>query len=444
MIKPLIVSFIVLLFLLLFTEHAFAQNADSDLKIVKTSSEDAKILKETKPQGPHEIPVPQFILKSNDSNFFLTIGGIISPVMGWDIGNNLYNATGSGLCFITNSIPVPAIKGHKADYYINPLNGAVDLQVVGLAGTKNQITGYIKVGTNGSNCNLCVTKAYITWKKFTGGLKNTLMQDANACQPSTIDPEGPSGCISNSSYEINYVSPSYKGFSFAAAIDMPTFYSSNGYYQGKDYPIYDNKQVASNEYADAEQLIPDIPAWIQYQFSPNNRIRLSGLIRNFAYRDLVADKTRHVVGWGSMLSGNIQPCNLLILYYQCAYGAGIGRYVQDIAGLPLSFVPENSNPGKMKASPMMGVNFGATLNISSNLQFNIMGSECRIWGVESQCTAADATCNYKYALYGAVNAFYNITPYLQWGIEYIWGRLKTWNIGGANDNRIQTQIMFTL
>lgn len=39
---------------------------------------------------------------------------------------------------------------------------------------------------------------------------------------------------------------------------------------------------------------------------------------------------------------------------------------------------------------------------------------------------------------------YNITSYLQCGMEYIWGRHVTWNKGGANDSRIQAQIKFTI
>ncbi len=51
--------------------------------------------------------------------------------------------------------------------------------------------------------------------------------------------------------------------------------------------------------------------------------------------------------------------------------------------------------------------------------------------------------NYRSAVYVAANCFYNITSYLQVGIEYLYGRRYTWNMGGANDNRIQTQFQFT-
>ena len=84
---------------------------------------------------------------------------------------------------------------------------------------------------------------------------------------------------------------------------MPTYYSSAGIYRGHDYPKFDGTQVT--DYQDAEQLIPDIPAWVEYSFSQWNRIRVSGILRNFAYKDKIANKTRHMVGWGAMLSGNL-------------------------------------------------------------------------------------------------------------------------------------------
>lgn len=418
-----------------------SQEHSNKLEIVRTTPEVREILHKTKPKENKSIPAPSFVLKSKNNNFILAIGGVISPVLGFDIGNNLYKQDDAGISFVTSAIPVPAQKGHKGDFYINPFgNSSVDIQVVGLSGTPNEITGYVKFGTNGINTNVVLQRAYITYRNFTAGMKLTLFQDAYACQPPTIDPEGPSGCVSNVAYEVGYTSPSYKGFRYAIALDMPSYYSSSGYYRGHDFPEFDGKQVTN--YADAEQMVPDIPAWFEYSFSQWNRVRVSGILRNFAYRDLVADKTRHMVGWGAMLSGNLSPAKPVIFYYQLAYGKGIGNYLQDIAGKPISFVPDDARPGRMTASPMMGANIGVTLNATSKLQFNAMFSESRIWKVGNYCNALDESQNYKYALYGAVNCFYNITPYLQWGIEYLWGKRQTWNIGGAHDNRIQTQIAF--
>lgn len=419
------------------TLSGYAQNS---LNFGRTTQADSLILDKTRSKAPQEIPVPKFVLKSDNNKFMMTIGGKINPIMGWDLGNNLYQQDGAGIDFTTQFIPVPSTAGHRSDFYINPLNAAVDFQVVGLAGTPDQITGYVKLGTNTSTGALKLSRAYISWRGLTLGKKLTLFQDDNACQPPTIDPEGPSGTVSTTAYEVGYTSKDYDGFKFAVGIDMPSWYSSNGVYRGKDYPEFDGKQVAN--YADAEQVIPDVPAWVEYSATPWNRVRLSGILRNFAYRDLVSGTTRHMAGWGAMLSGNLTPSKKSIFYYQLAYGKGIGAYLQDIAGMPVSFIPDNASPGRMKASPMAGVNLGFTYNFNSKWQANIMASESRIWDVRDYAVVNEGS-NYKYALYAAGNVFYQITPYLQWGMEYLWGHRQTWNMGGAHDSRIQTQLQFT-
>lgn len=424
----------------------FANEADTTdiapgkkLEFVRTDAATASILNKERPHEANAIPTPKFVLKSGNNNFLLTVGGQLDFIVGGDMGNDLYKQSGAGISFVTNAIPVPAVKGHKGDFYINPINGYVDLQVVAFAKSKYPLTGYFKVGTNGITTSLALQRAYITYGGVTGGMKLTLFQDDYACQPPTIDPEGPSGCVSTVSYELSYKSPSYNGFRYAVGIDLPTYYSSNGYYRGHDYPELDGKIVTTG----VDHIIPDIPAWVEYSFSPWNRIRLSGILRNFAYEDKIQDKTRRTCGWGAMLSGNIQPQSQWIIYYQFAYGKGIGNYLQDIAGHPYSFIPTDSKPGYMSASPMMGANLGVTFNATKKLQFNAMFSESRIWDVADYANSLDESLNYKYALYGAVNCFYNINSFLQVGVEYLYGHRQTWNVGGANDSRLQAQLSFT-
>lgn len=412
------------------------------LELVRVNHEISEILERTRPKGPNAVPIPKFAIKSADNRFIMTIGGTISPILGFDIGNNLYNQDGAGISFVTQSIPVPAQPGKKGDFFINPLgNTAVDMQIVGFGGTANEISGYIKIGSNGITNAIKLKKAYVSWRGLTAGMKSTLMKDGDACQPPTIDPQGPCGLVGNTAYEVSYTSRQYDGFRFAAALDMPTFYSSNGYYWGKDYPVFDGTQVA--DYGDAEQIIPDIPLWAEYTFTSGTRVRLSGLMRSFSYRDKVTDKTRHKLGWGLMLSGNITPSKPIVLYYQAAYGKGIGNYIQDLAGLPLSFLPEDSRPGHMTATPMAGFTFGASYSPVSWIQFNAVSSHSRLWDAATYCRKLDTTQNYKCATYLAVNCFWNISPYLQWGVEYLWGNRRTWDHTGAHDSRIQTQLAFS-
>lgn len=425
------------------------QVSKGKLQVMKVTPKISEILKRGRQHEVRSRNISKFVIGNPDNqNFMLSVGGQLNVVMGGDIGNNLYKQSDAGISFITSAIPVPATVGHKGDFYINPINGYVDLQIVGMGGTDNEVSGYFKVGTNGITTSLALQRAYLSWRGITAGLKLTLFQDDYACQPPTIDPEGPSGEVSAAVYELSYKSKSYKGFRFAAGLDIPTYYNANGYYKGHDYTSFDNQLVSITDY---DQYVPDVPLWAEYSFSPWNRIRVSGIVRNFLYKDVVANKTKDVVGWGVMLSGNIQPAKKWILYYQAAYGKGIGNYIQDIAGHPYSFVPDNEKPGELKASPMLGANLGVTFNATSKLQFNAVISTARIWDVKDYAipTADDdanvtsQSMDYKYAVYGAVNCFYNFNSFLQGGIEYLYGHRETWNAGGADDHRIQAQLSFS-
>lgn len=399
----------------------------------------SEIIKKDMSVGPREVPTPHFAIRTKNNKFILTIGGYINPIIGVDLGNDLYKVDGAGIGFVTSQIPAPAREGKKSDFYINPFQGMVSLQIIGLGGTENQVSAYFQIGAEAMNPSLNLSRAYLTYRRFTAGLKLTLMQDVYACQPPTIDPQGPSGCVSTAAYEVSYKSKSYNGFMFAVGLDYPTFNPWSGKYLGNDYPEIDNSQITTT---DIDQMVPDIPMWVEYQKSPTMRVRLSGLLRSFRYKDILADKMRCTFGWGVMLSGNVQPVKPLTLYLQAVYGQGIGNYIQDIAGIPISYIPDDAVPGKMSATPMMGLNLGASVQINKRWQWNIMASEARVWNVKNYCLA-DPDNDYKYGFYFATNVFYHITDYLQWGMEYLYGKHGTWSGVNGHDNRIQTQLMFT-
>lgn len=422
---------------------AFAQSADekpSKLSIVKTSAEDKAILEKTRESGPTAIPVPNFVVKSAGGGFYMTIGGQINTVIGCDLGNELYEISGAGGGFTTADIPLHPGKGHRSDFFINPLNTDLDFQVVGLAGTANELSGYIKIGTPGNVTGLKLKKAYLSWRGITVGQKETLFQDGDACQPPTIDSEGPCGEIAATVYGIGYKSPEWDGFSFAAGVEIPSFCNSNGIYRGKDYADWVGHSVTS----DVNQNVPDIPVWLQYRFNENNRLRASFIFRDFRSLDLTTNRIRNTFGWGAQLSGNFSPAEPVTLYLQAVYGQGIGNYIQDLSGAPLAWIPKDDKPGYTSASPMMGLNFGVTYNINDKWQANALGSTTRIWKVRNYAEALPTDENYKGAIYAGANLFYNVTNYLQVGVEYLWGRRLTWGHGGANDSRIQAQVQLTL
>lgn len=427
-------------------------DAGNKVSFVKTSQDTTvySILEKDRSKNINEIPVPHFAIHTANNKFVMTIGAQINPIIGVDLGNSLYKQSDAGINFVPGQIPVPALSGRKSDFFINALNASIDLQVVGFGGTEDQITGYIKFATSGNDKTIELSKAYVTWRGLTAGLKHSIFQDEEVYPP-TIDPQGPNGLVGGTVNEIGYVSPSLRGVRLGIGLDMPTYYSSTGHYWGKDYKEWLGRSIEGEMVADPEYYSlqsPDIPMFIQYQGKGQNRVKLAGIIRPMVYRDLLADSRRATVGWGLSLSGNVNPVEPLVFYLQATYGKGIGAYIQDLSGIPVSFVPKDNHPGRLTPTPMMGWSAGVSYNINPKWQVNVMASQARIWDVaqyaEHEATDDGEINNYKYGYYGAANVFYNLSSYLQFGLEYDYGYRKSWNRGSGHDNRIQFQIMLSL
>lgn len=427
------------------------KDSGSKVEFVKTSSDTTvyKILEKDRPKNANDIPMPHFAIHTRDNKFVMTVGAQINAIVGADMGNNLYKIGVGGINFVPAAIAVPSTSGNRSDFYINPYTSDIDLQIVGFGGTKDQVTGYVKLGTNGNNANITLKKAYVTWRGLLAGYCNTIFEDELACPP-TIDPQGPNGYVSTTVAQIAYNAPACCGFSWGAGISMPTYYTSNGVYLGRDYQGYGMERLRGAQVADPDYYsmeIPDVPMYVQYTGKGMNRVRLGAIVRPMLYRDLIKDSRRCTVGWGLSLSGNIQPVEPLVFYLQATYGKGIGAYIQDLAGMPLSFIPKENRPGEMTPTPMMGWLAGVTYNINPKWQVNAMASQARIWKAgaysENQAEAGNLN-NYKYGTYVAANVFYNVSSWFNVGVEYLYGRHQTWSHVGAGDNRLQCQLQFTL
>lgn len=427
-------------------------DAGNRVSFVKTSQDTTvyNILEKDRSKNTNELPVPHFAIHTANNKFVMTIGAKINPIIGVDLGSDLYRNDNAGINFVPSQIAIPTPSGRKSDFFINALNADIDLQIVGFGGTADQITGYIKFSTAGNNKSVELSKAYITWRGLTAGLKHSLFQDEEVFPP-TIDPQGPNGLVGHTVNEFGYISPLMRGFRVGIGLDMPTYYSAAGHYWGHDYKTWNNRTIEGELVCDPNYYsmsVPDIPMFVEWRGQGLNRIKLAGIIRPMLYRDLLADARRTTVGWGLSLSGNVNPVEPLILYLQATYGKGIGAYIQDLAGMPISFVPKDNHPGHMTPTPMMGWSAGITYNINDRWQVNAMASQARVWNVDEYAeheSESDGNINnYKYGLYGAANVFYNISSYFQVGLEYVYGYRKSWNNGSAHDNRLQFQVQFSL
>ena len=131
-----------------------AQESSAIFVIEKINPQDSLILTKSRPHEPRQIPAPKFVLKTKNNNFMMTIGGWANAIVGYDFKNQLYK-TDAGISFIPADIPLTTSKGEKSDFYINPVNGVVFFQIVGLAGTKNEISAFIKLGIHSMTPWVC-------------------------------------------------------------------------------------------------------------------------------------------------------------------------------------------------------------------------------------------------------------------------------------------------
>ena len=142
--KIVFLSTVIIAFLCLNIGEIKAQESGALLVIEKVSPTDSLVLANARPHEPRPIPAPKFMLKSKNNNFMMTLSGWTSMLVGADIKNDLYK-TSAGTGFIPADLALTTTRVQKSEFYINPLGGVLRCHIVGLAGTKNEISAFIKL-----------------------------------------------------------------------------------------------------------------------------------------------------------------------------------------------------------------------------------------------------------------------------------------------------------
>lgn len=155
-----------------------------------------------------------------------------------------------------------------------------------MPGNENKVGAYISGHFTGLGNAFKLAHAYVTYRGFTIGHTASLFEDGAAAPP-TIDDEGPCGLVGTNNL-IDYTHSFGKQFKAGVGVEIST-----------------QSITTDATTGEVSQRIPDIPAYVQYSWSDGNGwLRLSGLMRNIQYRDLLADKNRNKVCWGAKLSGS--------------------------------------------------------------------------------------------------------------------------------------------
>lgn len=361
---------------------------------------------------------PYFMFMSKNADLAMGIGGLVR-LRGWFDWNGSVPANG----FSPYLIPIPKDPSNKRKLDATPAGTGLFLTILAHKPWLGYLMAYIEGNFDGyEHVGFKLKKAYVTINDLTVGYATSTFCDPAAMAP-TIDGAGPNGKIDRTNILVRYMH-TFKGhWTIGGSVEFPKSYIDVMEGQTKKCPDY----------------LPDMAAMAQYQWDGGlSHIRVSGLLRVMPYRDLIKSENRNVVGWGAMISGMWKVFNPLTVYASFSIGQGQASYQGDLAVGNYDLVGDLDTPGKLYAPTSYGITAGLKYNFMPNL------FACAAFGDMRYCPKKhlDDT-QYKEGLYGAVNLFWDITPRIQVGGEYLIGKRCNFNGSHANANRVNALFQFS-
>lgn len=358
---------------------------------------------------------PRFLFLDKKGEVALGIGGYLKAVGEYDVDGAVANND-----FYTNMIPVPLNPAQRQRFGATAAHSTIFLKMVTRPTKVGRVIVYLQTNFTGPSYGLRLKQAYVTVGHVTLGKARSTFADAPAMAP-TVDDQGPSGQVTAKNMLVQYMSPTWNGFSFAASAELP------------DVSFTEGAQSAS-----ISQRFPDIPAYIQYAWDKgSSHIRLSGIMRQLSYRNLATQSNYFVTGYGVQISAITFFTPDFNFFGHYTYGKGIASYINDLSDLGYDLIP-SSAAGTLKAPDVAGWTAGLQYNFSPKLFATASYSRAQLYDASDM--GADT---YRYAQYIAANVFYNLWGDLRVGAEYLHGTRK--NISGISGkaNRFEAMLQYS-
>ena len=361
---------------------------------------------------------PYFMFMSKDANMALGVGGVVR-MRGWyDWGGSIPT---NG--FVPYFINIPKDPTSRRKLAATPAGTAIFMTIIGRNTRFGNVLGYIEGGFNGwNNIGFKLKKAYVNINDWTIGYATSTFVDP-ATQPPTIDGAGPNGFANRTNVLVRYFHTFKNKWSVGAGVEIPHSYPN----------VSDTLTKACTDY------VPDIVALGQYQWNGGmSHVRLAGLLRLMQYRDVLQGRNHNIIGWGAQLSTVIKVIPQLNLYGQISVGQGHGSYLAELSCDNFDLVPDANNPSKLYAPTSMGATLGLRYFFRSNIYSCLALGQMRYY----PRNRIDDT-QYKYGQYGAINVYWDITPRIQVGAEYLMGKRMNFNGQHASAKRIDALFMLS-
>ena len=352
---------------------------------------------------------PYFMLMSKEAHLALGVGGAVR-LRGWyDFAGSIDNRG-----FAPYLIPVPSNPAQRRYLGGTPAGTAMFLRIIGRNRVLGDIVGYIQTEFSAQSNTLKLKKAYAKISDWTIGYTATAFNDPAAEAP-TIDGAQQAGLASRSALEVRWDHSFKRPWDIGASVAMP-----------ESQIAADNTTTQS-----IRDWFPDIAAYFAYRLPYDGHVRLAGMARVLPYRNLIKSENSNRMGWGVQLSSLYYPIPRLGIYFEANTGQGYSAYMGDLSIGQYDLIDNPDKPGQMYAPWALGINVGCKFNFSTKVYACMALAEARYF------TRPNASPDeYKYGLYGSWSCFYEPSPRIQMGIEYLHGRRNNVNHEHGSANRV--------
>jgi hypothetical protein len=350
-----------------------------------------------------------------------------------------FNPIGSRDDFVTNTIPVPQQSGQN--YNVSARYSRIGLDTwTPTSLWEWNVHTFIEgdffngpaqaVGGGGNPFRLRF--AFIDFGYFRVGQQNTVFMDGNAF-PMTVDFAGPRGLINQRRPGARVTIPLTDTVFWAIGIEQPF------------------SDITTNGLGVPVQDLPDFATHLRYE-GDFGHVQLSTLLRNIGYQPAGGGAT-HDGGWGLSASTVFHPWALLIgsdpvhkanptglersrILLQYSFGWGIGRYIQDTAGLGLDGQVDPTNGA-----------FDTVYAVGWSASYEHWFSEQWLSNITYSADFADSGPGqpgntYAGAKYLAVSLWFIPIRNMSIGIEYVWGQRENLDGEQAKANRLNGLIQY--
>jgi hypothetical protein len=343
------------------------------------------------------------------------------------------NPIGSRDDFVTNTIPVPQQSGQN--YNISARYSRIGLDTWTPTPIFNwNVHTFIEadffngpaqaVGGGGNPFRLRF--AFADFGYFRIGQQNTVFMDGNAF-PNTVDFAGPRGLVNQRRPGARVTIPLADNLFWAGGIEQPF------------------SDITTNGLGTNVQDVPDFATHLRYE-GDYGHVQLSGLARSIGYRPTDGDVTRRG-GWGLSGSTVFHPWAYLFgdnpvrkdnptglersrMLFQYTFGWGIGRYIQDTAGLGLDGQVDPVTGG---FDTVYAAGWSASYEhwFTEKWLSNVTYSQ-----VQVASNGAQPGNTYVGAKYLAASLWWVPIRNMSIGTEYVWGQRENLDTQQGRANRI--------